>query len=423
VEARLTEDTSPTNQALDDTLELTRRRERTARPDRASRLGAVAMGAPFLLAAGTLAMFSPHITARQWVMAAVLGALYLAAGQVEFEVAVGTTVPSQQMLVAMFLVLPPTMPPLIALATLIWVKPTWMIRPHRGHSFLLRAASAWQTMGPALVLYHFGDGNVRLSQWPLYVCALLAQFALDTVTAAIRIRSLGMPLRSVVRPLTWTWCVDSVLATVGLSAVVATHGSFTMIPFLMAPVGLIWLLASDRRQQVERSITLGKAVMEARDEARLDPLTGVANRRAWEEAMTAAQTEIDASWGTRIAAIAVADVDRLKRVNDTLGHSVGDALIAATASALLREAPADATIARLGGDEFGVLWVTTREEYEAFDFVAMLTAAMVSTDTTEQVPVLASVGFATSPPAATVDAALEVADAELFAHKQRRAVS
>jgi len=423
VEARLTEEPSPTSQALDDTLELARRRERTHRPDRASRLGAVAMGVPFLLAAGTLATFSPHITARQWVMAAVLGALYLAAGKVEFEVAVGSTVPSEQVLVAMFLVLPPTMPPLVALAALICVKPKWMLRPYRGYSFLLRAASAWQTMGPALVLYHFGDGRVRLSQWPLYVCALLAQFAIDTLMACIRVRSLGMSLRSVVRPLTWTWCVDAVLATVGLSAVVATRGSFTMLPFLIAPVGLIWLLASDRRQQVERSLSLGKAVMEARDEARLDPLTGVANRRAWEEAMAAAQTEIDASWGTRIAAIAVADVDRLKRVNDTLGHSVGDALIAATASALLRSAPEGATIARLGGDEFGVLWVTTREEFEAFDFVARMTAGMTGTDTLEHVPVLASIGFATSPPAATVDAALQVADAELFAHKQRRLVT
>jgi len=423
MEVGLTDDTSPASQALDDTLELARRRERTHRPDRASRIGAVAMGVPFLIAAGTLAAFSPHITARQWVLAGVLGVLYLAAGQVEFEAAVGVTVPSEQVLVAMFLVLPPTMPPVIALAALIWVKPSWMLRPYRGYSFLLRAASAWQTMGPALVLYHFGDGSARLSQWPLYVGALLAQFALDILMAAIRTRSLGMPLRSVVRPLGWTWCIDGVLATVGLSAVVATNGSFAMIPFLVAPVGLIWLLASDRRQQVERSLSLGKAVMEARDEARLDPLTGVANRRAWEEAMAAAQTEVDASWGTRIAAIAVADVDRLKRVNDTLGHSVGDALIAATASSLLRDAPEGATIARLGGDEFGVLWVTTREEYEAFDFVATLTGAMTGSDALEHVPVLASIGFATTPPAATVEAALEVADAELFAHKQRRMVT
>lgn len=406
--------------ALDDTLELARRRERTARPDRASRIGAAVMGGPFLLAAGTLAAFSPQITTRQWQMAVVLGVLYYVASNVDFEVSLGTAVPSQQMLVAMYLLLPATLPPLVALATLVLRKPSWVLRPYRDHSLLLRAASAWQTMGPALVMYHFHDGPPRLSNWPIYLLALVSQFVIDSCMAVIRVRSLRMPLASVVRPLSWTFAIDTVMALVGLSAVIATGGSWAVVLFLLAPVGLIYLLAQDRRRQVETSLSLGQAVLEARDEARLDPLTGVANRRAWEEAVRDAQRDVHASWGTRIVAVAIADVDRLKQVNDTLGHSVGDALIAATAGALLREAPPEATVARLGGDEFGVLWVTTRDEYTESDFVGSLRTAMTGADSDAQFPVLASIGFATCPTEETVAAAIERADSELVHHKKRR---
>lgn len=406
--------------ALDDTMELARRREKNARPDRSARTGAMVMGLPFLATAGVMASFSDHLTGRTWLMAGILAVLYLIASSVDFEVALGSAVPSEQILVAMYLLLPPTIIPLVALSTLIFIRASWMQRPHRFHAFLLRAASCWQTVGPALVMYHFHDGPVRLSNWPIYVAALLSQFAIDTVMANIRGRSLQLTGASILKPLAWTFAIDTVLATVGLSAVLATHGSFAVLPFLVAPIGLIWLLAHDRRQQVEASLSLGQAVLEARDEARLDPLTGVANRRAWEEAVAAAQKELDASWGTRIAVVAIADVDRLKQVNDTLGHSVGDALIAATAAGLLREAPTGASIARLGGDEFGVLWVATREEYEASEFEERLRAVMTRNATVDQLPVLASIGFATTPPHATVEAAVEHADSELFAQKQQR---
>ena len=418
--------TAPTDEqqsadALDNTLELARRRAQKERPDRAARIGAAAMGVPFLIAAATLACFTPAITGREWLMAALLGVLYLVASSVEFEVAMGSTVPSEQVLVAMYLLLPAPMPPLVALLVLTFIHPMWLRRPFRTHAFLLRAASCWQTMGPVLVLLHFGHGQApSLSHWPLYVVALLSQFVIDTVLVIIRARSLQMPLRNLRQPMLWTWAVDTVMATIGLSAVLATGGSFAVLPFLAAPVGLIWLLAKDRQQQVETSLSLGQAVLEARGEARLDQLTGSANRRAWGEAVEAAQTEINASWGTRIAAVAIADVDRLKQVNDTLGHSVGDALIAATANALARSAPEGAIIARLGGDEFGVLWVATREEYEAADFEASLSAVLTGSEGVDQLPVLASIGFATTPPAGSVEEAIEHADVDLFEQKELR---
>lgn len=88
---------------------------------------------------------------------------------------------------------------------------------------------------------------------------------------------------------------------------------------------------------------------EARGDARRDPLTGLPNRRAFEEAFADYNaTEIP-------LCLAVCDVDRFKRVNDQFGHSVGDRVLKAIAEAL-RGACADQFVARYGGEEFAILF-------------------------------------------------------------------
>ncbi|MGL4303788.1 MAG: GGDEF domain-containing protein [Sphingomonas sp.] len=88
---------------------------------------------------------------------------------------------------------------------------------------------------------------------------------------------------------------------------------------------------------------------EARGDARRDPLTGLPNRRAFEEAFSEQSRN-----GQRLC-LAVCDVDRFKRVNDQFGHSVGDRVLGAIAAAL-REACASHFVARYGGEEFVVLF-------------------------------------------------------------------
>lgn len=88
---------------------------------------------------------------------------------------------------------------------------------------------------------------------------------------------------------------------------------------------------------------------EARDNARRDPLTGLANRRAFEEAFAAAAARGDTMW------LAVCDVDHFKSVNDRFGHSVGDRVLKAIGTAITESCDTH-FVARYGGEEFVVLF-------------------------------------------------------------------
>ncbi len=95
----------------------------------------------------------------------------------------------------------------------------------------------------------------------------------------------------------------------------------------------------------------------AESEALVDELTGLFNRRGWDrlverEGMRAQR------YGNQ-ATVFLMDVDRLKEVNDTLGHAEGDQLIKKVAQTLKSVLRDHDVAARLGGDEFGVLAVET----------------------------------------------------------------
>ena len=82
--------------------------------------------------------------------------------------------------------------------------------------------------------------------------------------------------------------------------------------------------------------------------ARSDPLTGLANRTAFEEAF-------DAGGDTDPVAVLYVDLDRFKAVNDTHGHLVGDELLEVVARRMTAQVRDHDLVARLGGDEFAVL--------------------------------------------------------------------
>jgi diguanylate cyclase (GGDEF)-like protein len=117
------------------------------------------------------------------------------------------------------------------------------------------------------------------------------------------------------------------------------------------------------------------------------------------------------------------DLDRLKGVNDTLGHAVGDALIVAVARRLHQTVRPDDTVARLGGDEFAVV-AAARTEGELDRIGGRLSAALHAPFEVRerQVQLQVSVGRAAFPAdALDADSLIRLADAAMYVQKPAEA--
>jgi diguanylate cyclase len=103
-----------------------------------------------------------------------------------------------------------------------------------------------------------------------------------------------------------------------------------------------------------REVGLLKAQLEeAKAEAGTDALTGIANRKVFEEQLTVAMN--NENFRAPPAILIIGDIDHFKQVNDTWGHQTGDQVIRFVASVLTRFAPEGSTVARIGGEEFALL--------------------------------------------------------------------
>ncbi|HEU4960158.1 MAG TPA: diguanylate cyclase [Sphingomonas sp.] len=97
--------------------------------------------------------------------------------------------------------------------------------------------------------------------------------------------------------------------------------------------------------------------------ASTDPLTGLANRRAFDRRL---DNELAAAMRTGAGGcVAIFDLDHFKQVNDRHGHAAGDAVLRAFAAAALKIMPREALVARIGGEEFGVVLPHLAAEHAA----------------------------------------------------------
>jgi diguanylate cyclase (GGDEF)-like protein len=110
---------------------------------------------------------------------------------------------------------------------------------------------------------------------------------------------------------------------------------------------VVALLAHQAAAVIDRA----DAVENLTDMARSDALTGLPNRRVWEEHLTRVGDS------PQSAVIAMLDLDHFKQFNDAHGHLAGDRLLKETAAAWRDELRAGDLLARLGGEEFGLLLV------------------------------------------------------------------
>jgi diguanylate cyclase (GGDEF)-like protein len=187
------------------------------------------------------------------------------------------------------------------------------------------------------------------------------------------------------------------------------------LPLLIGVVGIAvaallgsLILSWSRRERIE----------ELQREAGEDPLTGLKNRRRFEQDMRAAMARARRERNT--GAMLMLDLDHFKQVNDTAGHPAGDKLIEEIADVLRNRTRASDSLARLGGDEFAVMLPhCSREE-------ALLTAEAIVKSIREHPPrgegvepITASVGVALfgDDPRVGYDSIVSRSDSAMYAAK------
>lgn len=205
---------------------------------------------------------------------------------------------------------------------------------------------------------------------------------------------------------------------------------FSLMPVAGADGQVVLLVAEGRditeQKRLEQALRdanhqLLLAQAQARQLAITDELTGLYNRRGF--FLMAEQQKRIALRTQACGLLMFVDVDGLKQANDSFGHDVGDALIAATARTLTRAFRTSDLVARLGGDEFAVLALASPG-----DAAATLAERVAShldafnRDATLPLPLRLSIGTHEFVWAAdlAIDVLVACADAAMYQHKRSR---
>jgi diguanylate cyclase (GGDEF)-like protein len=161
-----------------------------------------------------------------------------------------------------------------------------------------------------------------------------------------------------------------------------------------------------------------RALAAAMESARLDPLTGLANRGAFVESLRAAIAR--AAGGGAGFAVLYLDLDHFKDVNDALGHPAGDLLLRLAAERLRSHSRPSDIIARFSGDEFAIIAADAGRIEDASRIATDLIRLMSEPYSVGGVPVRtsASIGVALySPDSADAETLLSQADMALYSAK------
>lgn len=235
-----------------------RRLQRLARREFWSLL---AFTAAFVAAAVALALYLPSNRAPGAATVLLLIGAYAAAFGFQFEVASGTAVPTQLILVPMLFLLPSGSVPLAVGGGILLGSSVECLRG-RLHleRLVLRILNASYAIGPALVLGLAGESAPNLQRWPLYLAALAAQFALDfAVTAARQWITLGVPPRIHLRAMSSVYAIDAGLAPVGLAVAFASTSSPAGVLLAMPLIALLGVFARERRVRIDHELELRDA--------------------------------------------------------------------------------------------------------------------------------------------------------------------
>jgi diguanylate cyclase (GGDEF)-like protein len=247
----------------------------------------------------------------------------------------------------------------------------------------------------------------RLGPWSLHAAVLLLSAALGLLTwrsaPAVGILGLGPAMVAVA-----VFCAHffrrwAARLHVALLLVFTTAGALAAAPSGFLPQWLTTVVTVVGLTEVQSRLSgdLHRA-------AGTDPLTGLANRRAWQA--TADRGLAHALRSDEPFTVVLIDLDDFKSVNDQAGHRAGDALLQALATAWSAQLRLSDLLGRYGGDEF-VLSLPGTDAARTDDLLARLRAAH---------PAAWSAGTATAHPGDTLAELLVRADADLYRAKRAK---
>jgi diguanylate cyclase (GGDEF)-like protein len=203
-----------------------------------------------------LLLLGANVTGLRLPVTALLVAVYALVCRIEFPVGAGYVVPTQLILVPMLLILPPAVvPAAVGAGMVIGNGVDWAFGRVPPRRVLSAVPDAWHAVGPAAVLLLAGSPKIGFGQLPLLGVALATGCLIDLVSSLVRMRlaGVGPALRLQLRVIWLVWAVDACLAPLGFLAGIAARGQKLAILFVLPLVFLLWLLARDRSQRIEKA--------------------------------------------------------------------------------------------------------------------------------------------------------------------------
>jgi diguanylate cyclase (GGDEF)-like protein len=193
-----------------------------------------------------------------------------------------------------------------------------------------------------------------------------------------------------------------------------------MLEMLLA-FGMVMVVMDHVRQELEEANReLRSTGSRLKQLAQCDPLTGALNRHAFDALLREAREDR----GSFAGCVAILDLDKLKPINDTLGHHIGDRAIQIVAQTVRSIIRPDDLLFRWGGDEFLILWLGLLKEPDAAMRLQRLNeelrrnAQLSGIDWPFEPSV--SAGLASFTDVHGVESAIQRADSQMYSRKSAR---
>jgi diguanylate cyclase (GGDEF)-like protein len=254
-----------------------------------------------------------------------------------------------------------------------------------------RAIAALGPFGAAVIAYTFaatqGSGDLALLyMWPvLWTATFFGRKATMLIVC-------------------WVGVVQAV-ALISLPTALGYPDRWLDVMVSVSIVAVVVRMLASRNEELHRQLA---------GEARIDPLTGLLNRRGFEERASLELTRAQREGYT--VAVATFDVDYFKHINDEWGHQTGDLVLEHLGRVLRGQSRDVDIVARLGGEEFVAL-LPHCDEDKADSFTQRVRRALAVLDDSTLPTVRVSAGVASAFAPADALVLLQRADSALYAAK------